>query len=269
MSFFFFFFCPKHQSFHQPSLLPKRMRSFRARISQLQAQYLSGDSACCCMLRAGRVPSEQTGKPAESEPWTPWVRLTSSGARGVVRTQGPRDQRPCWPPASGATFCPPTRVRSPFQPFPFRQESQAEIGHLLCPKGHSSGVTPEGAGDAWPGLRPEGRGGREAVKEEAALGGRYGGGAGLFASRRPPPHFPRPPFDDFPPPLPNSKLLGSEAGAGSPAPAGLNLSGGARTLAPPSGAPSGRACALAPRTAAPPRSCRESELPRPPPQRPC
>lgn len=86
-------------------------------------------------------------------------------------------------------------------------------------------------------------------------------GAGLLASRRPPPHFPPPPFDDFPPPP--SKLLGSEAGAGSPAPAGLNLPGGARTLAPPSGAPSGRACALAPRMAVPPRSCRESELPRP------
>lgn len=92
-------------------------------------------------------------------------------------------------------------------------------------------------------------------------------GAGLLASRRPPPHFPRPPFEDFPPPP--SKLLGSEAGARPPAPAGLNLPGGARTLAPPSGAPSGRACALAPRMAAPPRSCRESELPRPPPQRPC
>lgn len=139
------------------------MRSFRAKISQLRAQYLSDDSACSCMLRAGRVPSEQTGKPVESKPWTLWVRLTSSGARGVVRTQGPRDQRPCWPPTSAAAFCPPTRVRSPFQPFPFRQESQAENGHLLSPKGQGSGVTLEGAGDARPGLRPEGRGGGEAV----------------------------------------------------------------------------------------------------------
>ena len=43
---------------------------------------------------------------------------------------------------------------------------------------HGSGVTLEGAGDARPGLRPEGRGGGEAVKDEAALGGRYGGGGG-------------------------------------------------------------------------------------------
>lgn len=65
------------------------------------------------------------------------------------------------------------------------------------------------------------------------------------------------------------ELLGSQAGAGSPALAGLYLPGGARTTVPPSGAPSGRACVLAPLMAAPPRSCRDSELPRPPPQRPC
>lgn len=63
----------------------------------------------------------------------------------------------------------------------------------------------------------------------------------------------------FPP-----ELQRPQAGAGSSAPAGLDLPGGARTSAPPSGGPrAARACALAPPAAAPPRSCPDSEPPRP------
>lgn len=120
------------------------MRSFRARISQLQAQYLSDDSACSCMLRAGRVPSEQTGKPVESEPWTLWVRLTSSGARGVVRTQGPRDQRPCWPPASGAAFCRPPGSEALSSRFLFDKSPKQRLGISSLQRATAQGLLRRG-----------------------------------------------------------------------------------------------------------------------------
>ena len=220
------------------------------------------------MLRAGKVPSEQTGKPVESKPWTLWVRLTSSGARGVVRTQGPRDQRPCWPPASAAAFCPPTRVQSPFQPFPFRQESQEENGHLLSPKGHARLRGYSGGGRRRPARPTTGRQGRGGGCEGRGGTGRplwrRGRGSSLLGGIRlyslglrlttslPLLKTPR---------LQSWRRIPSASGSQPPR-RGPNLSSSIRGS-------EGRACALAPRVAAPPRSGRESELPRPPPQRPC
>lgn len=68
---------------------------------------------------------------------------------------------------------------------------------------------------------------------------------------------------------PPRELQGSRAGAGSTAPARLDLPGGARTSAPPSGTPSGPRLRTGSAEAAPPPSCPDSELPRPPPRRPC
>lgn len=140
------------------------------------------------------------------------------------------------------------------------------MGTISPQRGHGSGTLPRGPvrpGQSRPTAGRQGRAG--GCKGSGGIGRPLWRRGGLPASRRPPPHFPRPPLDNFPPPR---KLQGSQAGAGSVAPAHLDLPGGARTSAPSSGTPSGLRLRTSSAKAAPPPSCPVSELPRPPPRRP-
>lgn len=169
--------------------------------------------------------------------WTePWTRGAGgwpcSAGRGHRGSQGAPGQKPRLPAAS--------------------RHSPTPGPALLSPKGQRT--LPRGAAGPGRAAGPEGRGGREAAEEGAAPRGRYGGGAGLPASRRrPPPRLPPPPFDNFPPPrtlgLPRWRRVPSVSPSQPPR-------RGSRTSAPPSGDPSGCACAcaLAPPAAAPPGS---------------
>lgn len=213
------------------------------------------------MLREGRALSKNTGKPAELEPWTLWVRLTCSmgwenhsdyGSSGPQASMAVASQEP--PSVS------PTESKA--RPRPLLSDSSKRGWDISSPqKGYDPVTIPERASDSslGPDVGPEGRGGREAVKEEAVPGGSNGEGAGLPAFRQPLPHVPQPRFNNFPPP----RTPGPPRWRRSSAPACLDLPSRVEPQLFHPGPRETRACALAPPTAALPLPCLDSELPRP------
>lgn len=155
------------------------------------------------MLRAGWRLSENTGsKPADFELWILWVRHPLWDGE-ITLPKSPPGQRPRGPLAitsQGLLSVSPARSK----------DCSCLLLSGTDPSRARASTLPKGAKvqrlvprkPIWPDptAGPEGRGGREAVKEEAAPRGRNGGGAGLPDSRQPPPYVPRPPFDNFPPP---------------------------------------------------------------------
>lgn len=149
--------------------------------------------------RAGRARSENTGKPAELEPSSLWVRRTSSVRWENRSNQGSsRPEKPCWSSRARDHLLPAQPRLKPVLAGFFHTQSQAGIGHLFSPKG--PGGVFEGADRARPGRRAGRQGRAGDRKGRGGTRGRYGGGEGLPASPRPPPPFLPPPLDNFPPP---------------------------------------------------------------------
>lgn len=218
-------------------------------------------------LRAGWRLTENTGKPADFELWT--LGVTHPLWDGEIAL-------PKSPRGRGRAGRRPSRARGCFLPAQpglktvlacfFRVQPQAGVGHLLSPKGPRSRRYFRGRRCGLPRLqgRKAGEGGRLQRKRrrpEAAMA--EGRGSPLLGSLR---------LGALGLRLTTSlpqELHGSHAGAGSPAPARLNLQSRARTAAPPSGAPSGPRLRTGSADGGPAPLLPGPGAAPPPPRRPC